>query len=68
MDGKFVYKNNFCFIHLFACSSPFRKGQFAVLYFIQVDIVLIQVYNCEIGDHPTVCRCGLAVIQYFCIL
>ena len=54
MGGKFVYKNNFCFIHLFACSSPFRKGQFAVLYFIQVNIVLIQVYNCEILHHPTV--------------
>ena len=39
-----------------------RKDQFAVLYFVQVIIVLIQVYNWEIRHHSTVCRCVLAGI------
>ena len=39
-----------------------RKNQFAVLYFLQVVIVLIQVYNWEIRHHSTVCRCVLAGI------
>ena len=39
-----------------------RKDQFAVLYFLQVIIVLIQVYNWEIRHHSTVRRCLLADI------
>ena len=41
-----------------------RKDQFAVLNFLQVIIVLIQVYDWEIRHHSTVCRCGLADILY----
>ena len=33
-----------------------------MLYFIQVVIVLIKVYNWEILHHSLVCRCGLADI------
>ena len=39
-----------------------RKDQFAVLYFLQVIIVLIQVYNWEIRHQSTVRRCVLADI------
>ena len=39
-----------------------RKDQFAVLYFLQVIIVLIKVYNWEIRHHSTVRRCVLTDI------
>ena len=39
-----------------------RKDQFAVLYFLQVIIVLIQFYNWEIRHQSTVRRCVLADI------
>ena len=42
-----------------------RKDQFAVLNFLQVIIVLIQVYDWELRHHSTVCRCGHADILYF---
>ena len=46
---------------MFTSSLPCRKDQFAVLYFLQVIIVLIQVYNWEIRHHSTVCHLyGLA--------
>ena len=52
--GKFVW----ALILLCTFSSPYRQDQFAVLYFIQIVFVLIQVYdNCEIRKHSTVCRC-----------
>ena len=49
---------------LFTSSSPCRKDQCANLYFLQVIIVLIQVYNWELRHHSTVWRCGLADILY----
>ena len=49
----------FSFILLLTSSSPCRKDQFAVLCFLQVIIVLIQVYNWVIRHHSTVCCCGL---------
>ena len=49
----FKYIIIFCFILLFTFSSPCRKDQFPVLYFLQVIIVLIQVYNWEIRHHST---------------
>jgi len=55
----------FCFILLFTSSLPYRKDHSAVLYFLQVIIVQIQVYNWEFRHHSTVCRCGLADILYF---
>ena len=42
-----------------------RKDQFAVLNFLQVIIVLIQVNDWEIRHHSTVCCCGLADILFF---
>ena len=45
--------NFFCITLLFTCSSPCRKDQFAVLNFVQVAIILIQVYNSEIRHHST---------------
>ena len=66
-----------CFILLFTCPLPCRKDQLAVLYVIQVHpddqtqptftscYWTDPVYNCEIHHHSTVCRCGLANIQYF---
>ena len=55
------------FFLLFTFSLPCRKDQFAVLYFIQHVIVLIQVYNWEILQHRTqrFCRCGPVDISYF---
>ena len=50
----------FCLLlHLLAVriSLPFH-------IFIQVVIVLIQLYNWEIRHHSFVCRCGLADILY----
>ena len=49
----------FSFILLFTSSTPCRKHQFAVLYFLRVIIVLIQVHNWVIRHHSTVCCCGL---------
>ena len=49
---------------LFTSSSPCRKDQCANLYFLQVIIVLIQVYNWEFRHHSTVWRCGLADTLY----
>ena len=51
-----------CFIRLFTCSSPCCTDQFVALYFTHIVIVQIQVYNCEIRYHSTVCRCGVANI------
>ena len=42
-----------------------RKDQFAVLNFLQVIIVLIQVYDWEIRHQSMVCHCGIADILYF---
>ena len=47
------------------CSSPCPKDQFAVLYFIQIVIVLFLVYTYEIRHQSTVYICGLAAIQYY---
>ena len=50
----FQYIYIFSFILLFTSSSPCRKHPFAVLYFLQVIIVLIQVYNWVIRHHSTI--------------
>ena len=47
------------------CSSPCPKDQLAVLYFIQIVIVLFLVYTYEIRHQSTVYICGLAAIQYY---
>ena len=52
----------FLFYSFVTSSLPCRKDQFAVLYFLQVIIILIQVYNQEIRRHSMVCYCGLAGI------
>ena len=73
MKEKNIYLNKilfysflllFCsgFILLFTSSSPYRKDQFAVRIFLQVVIVLIQVYDWEIRYHSLVCLFGLADI------
>ena len=62
-DNVFKIRLDYFSFYSFVTSSlPCRKDQFAVLYFLQVIIILIQVYNQEIRHHSMVCYCGLAGI------
>ena len=62
-DNVFKIRLDYFLFYSFVTSSlPCRKDQFAVLYFLQVIIILIQVYNQEIRRHSMVCYCGLAGI------
>ena len=49
--GQICLNIYFSFILLFSSSSPCLKDHSAVLYFLQVIIVQIQVYNWEIRHH-----------------
>ena len=52
------------FFVLFVCSLAHRLALriSLSLYILYIVIVQIQVYNCEIRYHSTVCRCGVANI------
>ena len=63
--GQICFNIYFLFILSVTSSSPCLKDHSAVLYFLQVIIVQIQVYNWEIRHNSTVCRCGLADVLYF---
>ena len=44
-----------------------HKDQFVVSYFLQVVILLLQIYNWEIRHHSLVCHRGLADILYILV-
>ena len=72
VEGLFSNRNNgqiclniyFCFILLFTSSPPCRKDHSTVLYFLQVIIVQIQVYNWEIRQHSN----GLSLCTCWCLI
>ena len=63
-----LYLFNIYFVVLFFCLLVHRLAVRISLPFLQVVIVLIQVYNGEIRHHSTVCRCGRTRYLKFCYL
>ena len=65
---KYIYSNKFIYIFIKLLHRLAVRISLPFSDFLQVIIVLIQVYNWEIRHHSTVCRCGLADILYFNLL